>query len=325
MPTSLYPYKRREFGAHIQVEFTGDVPERMSDFEYSFTNADRPASVDGKVYVTIPEDSSDYFPEAENLEEELDVVIVWDCHRSRQRELLTMTPDHSFKKWNADFSINCRSVSGALNLYAFGLRKRDAHKPEKGFASQKGTILFTSSPAFVIEIDDAIEQKGADLESRWIDFRDPTAGNITNDYATAIYHLSLDSAEPILYLNDALPNDLKRLLTHEKQKGFKANARDAFFAPIEADVWEQLATEALSIFSDNGSRFDGLDAWQVGVLQALARVLTKKMDQRSAEAEMEKWSEIEVTHVVEKVLPMALQEHVSLSTAFDKVSTGVNS
>ena len=320
MATAIYPYEQLEFGAELKIQFSGDIPERTNEFVYSFVGMKRPALITGEITVKVPDSLDRFFPPSESFKSELDVVVVWQCDRSRRRGIIALTPDAKYRIWTAALSLGSKHLAGFLKFKAYGVRKSASAAPQLGFASHKATVLFSSKPEFVVEIDQPLDRQGADLESKWVDFTDPSAGQMPNDYPRAVYHLSLDMGEPILYMNKALPDELKTLLTHEKQRGVKAAARDAFFAPIEADVWEQLATDALLAFAENSSSFDGLDPWRVGVLQALAKELTKKNDQKSAETEMTKWDSARTHQVIEKVLPMALQQHVSLSTAFNSVS-----
>ena len=121
-------------------------------------------------------------------------------------------------------------------------------------------------------------------------------------------------------INEELSEGLRRLLEMETLGGQKLRARNAFLAPIQADVWEQLATSAINSFIDNGKALEVLEPWQAGVIQSLTPALTGISTQVDADLTFAKMDDEEIQKLLETVLPSVLQERVALGNTFEKVA-----
>lgn len=324
MPTRLYSYERLDSGIDFSVEFLSTKPTEISPNLFTcYDLVSRPKHLNAKFTAVIPLRIGGFLCAGESETTQLDLVIVWTCLRSRKRDICKLTYVPAEKHWSGNLPIDCDEIFGSVLFEAFAVRKNDAAKPELGKAKNKGQIIFGSGQSITLHIDKPENEPGSDIDSIWIKFTDANAGEIPNRHPRAVYHLDLNGIIPRLLLNQDLPEELRRLLEMEAPRGEKLKARNAFLAPICADVWEQLATAAINSFIADGKDLAVLAPWEAGVIQSLTPALTSTANQNNADLLFSSLPDNEILELLETVLPAVLQERVGLGENFGKVAEGL--
>lgn len=318
MSTPIFPYEFSPNDISLKLTFPGNAAKHTADLVWSFEGKDIPDPLRFKIEAKLPKDWKSLLPNAERKSPAVDIFCVVTCGKTRTSTTIKLSGSGAAHK--ADFKGASRSLAGVLRISCFLVRGKDAGSVSTMHAAFKGAILATSEDAeIILQPDD--KKKGGDLRTEWKSFND--IGKPASNYMNAIYYLDTKKNPPVLYMNDDLDDDLKRVLDTEKTKGKQALIRDAFMMPIVSDVWEQLTTQALRNL-DGDDSLDVLEEWEKGVIQAIARDLTRASSQEDAEAKIieickEEGAKIEM---IDRILPLCVQERSRLSSYLMKAVKG---
>ncbi len=170
--------------------------------------------------------------------------------------------------------------TGHIDIEALVVRREDADRGSRGFATRAGMRVASSSPIRVLTREPTAMPGGA-LDVRWEDFR-TSAHPERKRGSSRIFYLETTLDPPVLWLNRANP-DLVAVLESKGTRGSKAMVRDLLNQAIAQPVWYALVhTASMAVTRDEDGAATVPEGWQRGILARIAPRIHRGVGKESA-------------------------------------------
>tara|TARA_B100000787_G_scaffold71188_1_gene52321 strand:- start:1176 stop:2171 length:996 start_codon:yes stop_codon:yes gene_type:complete len=238
---------------------------------------------------------------------------------SRKRETLELVKSSSVTLNNdiafeGSININPSEWFGSISFNAVIVRKK-TRAPSRGYLTRQYSIVGSSDDTNIY-IDPLEKFDGSDIEM--------DDGKISRD--NALYEL-IQSSTPRLIINEEAPEfTLKMLRYRENDTTRRALVRDALFAPIIVDVWEQLARAAMYKMIPESESEEVADPKSLpfpykNIAQLIAKKLYGGNQEEANNSLISQLDEVTTrTELINEILPVVVQEVGELNKYYERVA-----
>ena len=274
--------------------------------------------------ILLPKNHQDKFFQNTKL------VIKYVCKISRKTGLIDLEKVKSLEEskgiycFEVEKEFLSEDFDGFLEFVCLLIRTQDASQ-ETGYLTDKASILGESQPR-ILHIEpfkEAAKGKGGQLDviTGPIDHLGKENVGLVN----TLYQFNSDTYTIIL--NENSPKATLKALEHVySDDAASKTLQDAIFSPIVERVWEQLAREAFLRMTEDAEGIP-LDTSELNYpLNKVAETVAESLYSGSNKDEANDWlknmlsEEDSKRHLIDKLLPMAVQEIAGLQEAYEPVA-----
>tara|TARA_B100000767_G_scaffold97157_1_gene93244 strand:- start:280 stop:1305 length:1026 start_codon:yes stop_codon:yes gene_type:complete len=274
--------------------------------------------------ILIPENQKDDFFQNTKL------VIKYVCKVSRKTGLIDLEKIKNLDEskgiycYQAEKDFVADDFDGYIEFICLLVRTQQAPL-EKGYLTEQSSILGESQSRILhIEpYEEADQGNGNQLEV--ITGQIEHVGREDVGFLNVLYQFNSDTLTIIL--NEKSPKATLKALEHVYSNDAESKKlQDAIFSPIILSVWEQLAREAFAEMTDNSEGIP-LDTSELSfplnkVAETIAKTLYKGVNNNDAKEWLATMLSEEESkrHLIDKLVPLAVQEIAGLQDAYEPVS-----